>query len=152
MNEKNANFQTKINLLKERYQFDFVSLALTQSFEDSFVLKWKFAAGNLNHRYKRITLFSGKGIAGIVFKTGKPLLIQNINEEIYGKDLFNYPIIVSESLKSIGAIPLWKDQRVEGVLLVGFRKEKMVTSEHIESLQTEIGDNFQPFYGKERIV
>ena len=151
MKERQAKYQTEVNQLKDRYQFDLVSLALTQSVEDQFVLKWKYAAGNLNDRYKRITLYSGKGIAGIVFKTGKSLVIENIHKEIHGKDLFNYPIVMSESLQSIGAIPLWANHRVEGVLLVGYRNDQVITAPLIEQLQNEIAAVFQPFTGREML-
>lgn len=151
MMEGQAKYQAEVNQLKERYQFDLVSLALTQSVEDQFVLKWKYAAGNLNDRYKRITLYSGKGIAGIVFKTGKSLVIENIQKEIHGKDLFNYPIVMSESLQSIGAIPLWDNHRVEGVLLVGYRNNQVITTSLIEQIQSEIVDIFSPFTGREML-
>ena len=43
------------------------------------------------------------------------------------KILYNYPIVVAEGLKSFGAIPLYKYNRVKGVLLVGYRTEKKLT-------------------------
>ncbi|PAE14536.1 GAF domain-containing protein, partial [Virgibacillus sp. 7505] len=80
--------------IRKRWKFDFVSLALVQPAEDRFVLTWQYVSGNMNDRYKRIVLHSGKGVAGIVFKTGKAILLQNVNSDIGTRDLFNYPIIV----------------------------------------------------------
>ncbi len=68
-NQPGFHYQEEIDKLRERFRFDFVSLAWVQLAEDRFVLTWQYASGNLNERYKRIVLHSGKGIAGIVFKT-----------------------------------------------------------------------------------
>lgn len=145
-NQPNYQYQAEIEKLRDRFQFDFVSLALVQPAEDRFVLTWQYASGNMNDRYKRIVLHSGKGIAGIVFKTGKPMLIQNVNTDIESRDLFNYPIIVAEQLKSLGAIPLWEAARVQGVLLVGYRAENRLTQAAFDQFQEGLGREFGAFH------
>ena len=116
-NQPIFDYQSEMDKLRARFQFDFVSMALVRPAEDRFVLTWQYASGNINERYKRIVLHSGKGIAGMVFKTGKPMLIQNVNADIESRDLYNYPIIVAEQLKSLGAVPLWEGSRVKGFCL-----------------------------------
>ncbi|KAF9129301.1 hypothetical protein BGX30_013998, partial [Mortierella sp. GBA39] len=148
-NQPNYQYQAEIEKLRDRFQFDFVSLALVQPAEDRFVLTWQYASGNMNDRYKRIVLHSGKGIAGIVFKTGKPMLIQNVNTDIESRDLFNYPIIVAEQLKSLGAIPLWEAARVQGVLLVGYRAENRLTQAAFDQFQEGLGKEFGAFHAGE---
>ncbi|WP_374954625.1 GAF domain-containing protein [Paenibacillus sp. AR247] len=148
-NQPNYQYQAEIEKLRDRFQFDFVSLALVQPAEDRFVLTWQYASGNMNDRYKRIVLHSGKGIAGIVFKTGKPMLIQNVNTDIESRDLFNYPIIVAEQLKSLGAIPLWEAARVQGVLLVGYRVENRLTQAAFDQFQEGLGKEFGAFVAGE---
>ncbi|MWV44625.1 GAF domain-containing protein [Paenibacillus sp. HJL G12] len=148
-NQPNYHYQEEIDKLRERFQFDFVSMAMVQPAEDRFVLTWQYASGNINERYKRIVLHSGKGIAGMVFKTGKPMLIQNVNADIKSRDLFNYPIIVAEQLKSLGAIPLWENSRVQGVLLVGYRTEKRLDQAAFEQFQEKLGMNFGAFHARE---
>ncbi|KOR89545.1 GAF domain-containing protein [Paenibacillus solani] len=143
------DFQQAIDALRERFEFDLVSIAFVQSATDQFVLTWQYASGNLNERYKRIVLHSGKGLAGIVFKTGKPVLIQNVAEELDPNDLFNYPIIAAEQLLSVGAVPLWKDSRVAGVLLAGYRQENRLTSSRLHEFQQEIEPSIGPFLTKE---
>ncbi|MFD3260491.1 GAF domain-containing protein [Paenibacillus lentus] len=145
------DYQLAIDTLRERFDFDFVSIALVQSAANQFVLTWQYASGNLNQRYKRIVLHSGKGIAGIVFKTGKPMLIQNIEAELDPGDLFNYPIIVAEQLKTVCAIPLWKDSRVTGVLLVGFREENRLTSSLLDDFRQHLDPSFGPFFTRELV-
>ncbi|MCR1288112.1 GAF domain-containing protein [Shouchella clausii] len=143
------NYQQEIDDIRKRWKFDFVSLALVQPAEDRFVLTWQYVSGNMNDRYKRIVLHSGKGVAGIVFKTGKAILLQNVNSDIGTRDLFNYPIIVSEQLKSLGALPLWEGARVVGVLLVGFRKENVLNQPSFASFQESLGSTFGAFQIRE---
>lgn len=150
-NQPSFHYQEEIDRLRDRFRFDFVSLALVQPAEDRFVLTWQYASGNLNERYKRIVLHSGKGIAGIVFKTGKPMLIQNVAADLSSKDLFNYPIIVAERLKSLGALPLWEEKRVVGVLLAGFRTEYRLDEASFELFQRGLGTEFGAFGVREGV-
>ncbi|MEK3734899.1 GAF domain-containing protein [Paenibacillus sp. FSL M8-0334] len=143
------HYQQEIDGIRSRFQFDFVSLALVQPAEDRFVLTWQYVSGNRNDRYKRIVLHSGKGVAGIVFKTGKAMLIQNVSTDIEAKDLFNYPIIVSEQLRSLGALPLWEGSRVIGVLLVGFRKENELDEASFARFQNSLGASLGAFQIRE---
>ncbi|MCY9513782.1 GAF domain-containing protein [Paenibacillus apiarius] len=149
--EPNFDYQQEIDILRKRFDFDFVSIALVQPAENQFVLTWQYASGNLNNRFKRIVLHSGKGIAGMVFKTGKPMLIKNVNTDLDPKDMFNYPIIVSEQLQSLGAVPLWKNSRVAGVLLVGFRCENQLTESLLRAFQQGIEPNFGPCLTREMV-
>ena len=127
--------QALIDDIRNQLGYDFVSLALARSGANGYELTWQYAAGNLNERYRRIVLQSGKGIAGNVFKTGKPMLIVNADEEIDRRELYQYPIVVSERLVSIGAIPLFEADRVSGVLLVGYRSEQRVTPDALSQLE-----------------
>ncbi|MNO31044.1 GAF domain protein [compost metagenome] len=149
--ETNFEFQQAIDSLREVFDFDFASIALVQSAADQFVLTWQYVSGNLNNRYKRIVLHSGKGVAGRVFKTGKPMLIANIKTDLELNDLFNYPIIVSEQLQSVCAVPLWKEGRVVGVLLVGFRGEDRITDSLIHEFQQSIDPSFGPYFTRELV-
>ncbi|MTD29496.1 GAF domain-containing protein [Planomicrobium sp. YIM 101495] len=129
-----ADYQTQIEQLRSAAQYDFVAIALVEPAENQYVLKWKYGAGNLNDRFKKVVLKSGKGIAGIVYKTGKPLLIKNVSGFEDPTGLFNYPIVTFEKLRSIGAVPLWHNGRVAGVLLAGFRDTHKMTDEELELL------------------
>ena len=148
---KNFNIQQGIEHLRANFGFDFVGVALVQSAERHFELKWEFVTGNQSNRYRRIVLQSGKGIAGHVFKTGKPFLVEEVEKMFEEQDLFNYPIVVSEGLKSFGAVPLYKYNRVTGVLLVGYRVGKKLTLQGFEDFKQAIGPGFGPFYNGEKV-
>ncbi|MHA6258809.1 GAF domain-containing protein [Sporosarcina sp. CAU 1771] len=149
--QKTFNYQQEIDQIKHLFDFDFVALALVQQSEQRFAIKWECVSGNRSTRYKRIRLQSGKGIAGLVFKTGKPILAEDVNTTFGLSDLYNYPIIVAEGLESFGAIPLYKYNRVQGVLLVAFRTKDKMTTDLFEALKLEIGPSFGPFYNKEMV-
>ena len=152
MNQSPDQYQTIIDQLREELGYDFVSLAFAQSASDGFVLTWQFASGNLNDRYKRIVLQSGKGIAGIVFKTGRPMLVSDVTQELDPKEMFHFPILVSERLNSLAAIPLYQLDRVEGVLLAGYREQGRMTKEDFRRLYTSLNGQCGDFVIKEMSI
>ena len=143
------DFQEVISDIKDKYEADLVALAFIQPAQLEYVLTWQYAIGNINNRLRRIVLQTGKGIAGQVFKSGKPLIVRNVFDEYPSKDLFNYPIIVSEKIKSFCALPLYKKNKVQGVLLLGYRAEDKVTTELYERIIYNMNVDFPQFYGKE---
>lgn len=145
------NFEQAIQSIKEQFQFDFVALALVQSAQLRFVLKWEYVLGNRSDRYKRIVLQKGKGIAGNVFKTGKSLLITDVKNELGKGSLFNYPIIIAEGLTSFGAIPLYKEERVEAVLLAAFRDHRKMTVEQFVALEESVKEVFGTYYNQQMV-
>lgn len=149
--QQQFDFQEEIERLRAYFGFDFVGVALVQPAERRFELKWEYATGNKSNRYRRIVLQTGKGVAGHVFKTGKPFLVQDVATMFGKNDLFNYPIVEAEGLKSFGAMPLYKYNRVKGVLLVGYRTDNKLTAEGFLEFQRVIGSEFGPFYNKEMV-
>lgn len=149
MNPTSSCYQVLIDQLREQMGYDFVSLAFAESAVNDFVLTWKYASGNLNNRYKRILLQSGKGIAGIVFKTGSPMLVANVTDGLEPQEMYNYPILISERLTSLAAIPLYLTDRVEGVLLTGYREENRMSHEELRRLYEWLQGRFGDFEIKE---
>ncbi|WNS73785.1 GAF domain-containing protein [Bacillus sp. DTU_2020_1000418_1_SI_GHA_SEK_038] len=119
---------------------DFVGLALQN--KEGPDVRWHFAAGNSNEKYKRITVRYGKGIAGKVISTGSPITIKNFPEEITGKAL-EYPIMLAEKLVYAFAVPLFIKSVPKGVLLVGRRsntpiaeKEQLTVKQAAKGLES----------------
>ncbi|WJY26631.1 MULTISPECIES: GAF domain-containing protein [Sporosarcina] len=131
---------------------DFTALALVQPEERRFQIRWEYASGNLSQRYRRIVLQSGKGVAGTVFKTGKAIFAPDTEDYFKEKDLYNYPIIMAEGLESFAAIPLFKYNRVKGILLAGCRKKNCMDEEKFKLLQTLVAPTFGPYYSEEMSV
>lgn len=145
------HFLEEIKKIKSYFNFDFIALSNIQSAESNFAHKWEYVVGNRSSRYKKIVLQTGKGVAGKVFKSGRPLLVEDVETELSNLDLFDYPIVVAEGLTSFGAIPLYKNNRVKGVLLVAFRSERKVTPEMFLEFQRVVGPKFGPYYNKEMV-
>ena len=133
--QKSFNYQQEIDGLKDLFGFDFVALALVQPVEHRFEMKWEYVIGNQSTRYRRIVMQTGKGVGGVVFKSGKPLLVEDVDAMLGKDDLFNYPIVIAEGLKSFGAIPLYKYDRVKGVLLAAYRTENKMTPKSFLTLK-----------------
>ncbi|WP_042349270.1 GAF domain-containing protein [Bacillus massiliigorillae] len=150
MNEQaNLKIQQELDHIRNEFAFDLVTLTIVQKNIEFPTLKWHYASGNLNNRYKRIVLQSGKGIAGIVYKTEKPLLMKNITQEVPHSELISYPIIISERLKSLGAIPLFHQGCLVAILLVAFRYEDGVTEELFREFKQKVIPEFESFYSEE---
>ncbi|MGF2033686.1 GAF domain-containing protein, partial [Staphylococcus aureus] len=78
-------------------------------------------SGNKNNRFKLIILRKGRGLAGTVMKTGKRMVIANVGLALGPEEKIDYPILLSESLTAVLAVPLWYKNQVYGVLLFGQR-------------------------------
>jgi nitrogen regulatory protein A len=103
---------------------EFVALALQNEVGPD--VRWHYAAGNLNDKYKRITVRFGKGIAGKIISTGSPMMMSDFPTGIMGK-VTDYPIMLAEKLVSTYAVPLSFNAVPKGVLLIGNRKASTFT-------------------------
>ncbi|MDR2715154.1 MAG: GAF domain-containing sensor histidine kinase [Coriobacteriaceae bacterium] len=129
---ENAAYQQAVDDTYAAYGFDFVSLGLT-----AFIgapLKWIYGAGAADERYKRIVLPPGRGIGGIVIKSGKPMMFLDIDRQIDPREYSSYPIVFAEDLHSFCALPLTRQGRVVGALLCAFRSVQPQQKEVYHSL------------------
>ncbi|WP_066307664.1 GAF domain-containing protein [Bacillus sp. FJAT-29814] len=116
--------------LREQISCDFVGLAMQN--EAGPDVRWHYASGNLNDKYKRITVRFGKGIAGKIISSGSSMMIEEFPNNITGK-VTDYPINLAEKLVSTYAVPLFFNAVPKGVLLVG-KREKYVFSEQEQEI------------------
>jgi nitrogen regulatory protein A len=106
------------DLLLKEAGCDFVALALQNEIGPD--VRWHYASGNVNDKYKRITVRFGKGIAGKIISSGSPMMMSDFPNDIYGK-VTDHPIMLAEKLVSCYAVPLFFNGSPKGVLLVGKR-------------------------------
>ncbi|AIM17136.1 MULTISPECIES: GAF domain-containing protein [Neobacillus] len=117
--------------LKETIACDFVGLAIqNQTGPD---VRWHYASGNLNDKYKRITVRFGKGVAGKIISSGTPMMITDFPQGIVGK-VTDYPIMLAEKLVSTYAVPLFFNAVPKGVLLVGKRVKYIFSAQEQEKV------------------
>ncbi len=108
---------------------DFAAVAWTDALEQR--IKWQHASGSRNERYKRIQSTLGKGLIGDVFRSGRPLVIEEFSPRS-GDDPQEYPILLAENLKSMVCVPVTENAGIVGVLLVGCRETRKFTGKMIE--------------------
>lgn len=120
--------QEWLDATRAKWHCDFLGIAIAGDSEDGGrEIRWHFVSGNQSQAYQNIRLKKGRGIAGMVWKTGR---IQQ-DEDILRQPakFLEYPIARTERLAAMLAVPLVEKEQVCGVFAVGYR------SEH----------NFQPF-------
>ncbi|MEH7116640.1 GAF domain-containing protein [Neobacillus vireti] len=110
--------------LKEKVFCDFVGLAIQNRVGPD--VRWHYAVGNLNEKYKLITVRFGKGIAGKVISTGSPMRMANFPYQATGK-VTDYPIALAEKLNTCYAVPLFFNGVPKGVLLAGNRDSRVIS-------------------------
>ncbi|PNZ70313.1 GAF domain-containing protein [Staphylococcus croceilyticus] len=126
---KEEAFQDELNRLRIEEGYDFAGVALYEYSSTSSPIKWRYVSGSLNDRYKLIILRKGRGLAGMVMKTGKRMVMSQVSETLTPEEKIKYPILISEELTAVIAIPLCHNQQVYGVLLLGQRDEKPLPSD-----------------------
>ncbi len=130
---KEHGWVEQLRALRRQAGFDFAGLASAIRGRRT-LLVWREASGNRNTNYLKIVLEPGKGVAGGVFKRKKTMVVQNVPLQYNESEIVHTPILLAEDLQSFAAFPLWKDDEVEGVLMLGMRQEGMVTKERYEKL------------------
>ena len=116
------DYQAALDEIRVTERFDFAAIALPEDDSHCAIIKWKYASGNINNRYRMIVLRPGKGLAGLVIRTCARKVIADVDAELSQNDKLGYPIVLSEVLTAMIAIPLWKNNRVYGALLLGQRE------------------------------
>uniref|UniRef100_UPI004040CB1A Engineered fluorescent biosensor NitrOFF1 in the <<OFF<< State n=1 Tax=Escherichia coli TaxID=562 RepID=UPI004040CB1A len=116
------DYQDALDEIRETEKFDFAAIALPEDGPHSAVIKWKYASGNIDYRYRMIVLRPGEGLAGLVIRTGSRKIVEDVDTELSQNDKLGCPIVLSEALTALVAIPLWKNNRVYGALLLGQRE------------------------------
>src|SRR5690625_822984 len=152
MDEKiNNTFQDKIEKIRSRCTFDFIKLAFFQMPKNCKQVKQVYASGNISKRYLRMVIQTRIGLAGQVMKTGRPAFVIDVDKEIKPHNLQQYPIIMAEGLKSLGAVPLFESNQVIGVVLAGFRTSNKMTEERIHRFITKVKHEFKSLKDQELV-
>lgn len=140
----NQSIRDTLYRLKEKYEFEIIALTDTTNSRRNFTFKWKYVFGSENQRWKRMELRKGAGLPGLVLKTGKSLVIQDVSKIYDEEGLLRYPILYFEKVKSFVAMPIWSDDElVVGVLVLGNRKPSQISESKYESLKTDVEETLR---------
>lgn len=140
----NQSIKDILNCLKDKYHVDIIALTDTKNSRGNFTFKWKYVFGSENQRWKRMELRKGTGVPGLVLKTGKSLVIEDVTK-IYGdEELLRMPILYFENIKSFTAMPIWSDDEVVvGVLVLGNRTKRQISELEYETLKTDVEETLR---------
>ncbi|MET3292320.1 GAF domain-containing protein [Brevibacillus fluminis] len=130
-----------LSWLRDETNADFAAIALMEEHEQR--MRWQYASGNRNERYKKI-IFSRKGMIGNVLRSGRLMMIPSFFPKS-GDDPSEYAILLAEGLKSAVAVPVMHEESICGVLLVGCRQIRVFTEElsKIVSAAEWLGDTLR---------
>lgn len=119
MNElKRACIELQLQTMRDEAGTDVAALAWKD--EAGRGIRWISASGNRNERYKHMLLKPGRGLTGIVFRIGQPVVFDSDVPE-YQVMRHEYPIILSEQLQTAVLLPVKFGTETCGVLLLGSR-------------------------------
>lgn len=131
MNDSSSNSGTQeiqhavrslLENLREETGSDFAAIALYDP--ENKEIRWRIAFGALSERYRGIAIRIGKGIAGDVVSTGRPMIVASFPADVPENPL-EYPIMLVEQLVSCYAAPIGDERRVFGVLMVAQRTDRL---------------------------
>ncbi|HIV82724.1 MAG TPA: GAF domain-containing protein [Candidatus Salinicoccus merdavium] len=140
----NQSIRDTLQSLKEKYGFEIIALTDTTNSRGNFTFKWKYVFGSENQRWKRMEIRKGAGLPGLVLKTGKSLVIQDVSKIYDNEGLLRYPILYFEKVKSFVAMPIWSDDEiVVGVLVLGNRQPGQISESKYEELKTDVEETLR---------
>ncbi|WP_010677871.1 GAF domain-containing protein [Bacillus timonensis] len=102
--------------------------------QGSQTIRWEYAHGFTNNRYKNMVIRPGKGLSGSVVRFGTTMVL-DIDTPNRQRTRLQYPIMLAENLVSAVAVPVQMNGKVGGVLLIGSRTEVKYTTEQVELLK-----------------
>jgi nitrogen regulatory protein A len=120
---QNQEIQEELDSLCKITTSDFSGLAWIDQHDSR--IRWLYVSGNSNDRYKRLALKPGRGLAGLVLKLGRPIVIDaGMTDLELSRVQYDYPIMLVEHLQAAIAVPITVLNETRGVLLIGNRTDR----------------------------
>jgi nitrogen regulatory protein A len=137
----NEEIQDELDSLCKITTSDFSGLAWIDQHDSR--IRWLYASGNSSERYKRLALKSGRGLAGLVLKLGRPIIIDAGTTVLeLARIQYDYPIMLVEHLHTAIAIPICLNNETRGVLLIGNRTDRLYEENDLQ-LVTNLVERFE---------
>lgn len=147
---KQRELQALLEQMKIKTQVDFIGIAQNVARPgEPKEIRWVVVSGNLGEDYQKICLRIGHGIAGLVWRTGRPMYEKNIQSQ--HRRLMDYPIARLEKLDEVIAYPLLINRQVKAVLLIGNRIGNRETSSRLLPFMEQLEQSIE-YNGVEKWV
>jgi nitrogen regulatory protein A len=127
-----SDIRSALDALRETTGRNFSALAWKDA--NGYTVRWRYASGATNERYRRIVLQPGQGIAGAVLRTERPVQVNGL-ELRSGEDPRQYAIMLAEGLQSAAAAPVFVAGVVSGVALLGSREPKRFAESELAAVR-----------------
>jgi nitrogen regulatory protein A len=116
--------QPQLDQIRASTGSDFSGIAMEEQYHHR--IRWLAASGNCNERYSELAIRPGRGLAGLVIKLGRPVIVDAAMPASERERLRpDYSIMLVEHLQAAIAVPLALQDEISGVLLVGSRSERL---------------------------
>jgi len=133
----NEEIQVELDSLCKLTSSDFSGLAWVDQHDSR--IRWLYASGNSNERYKHLAQKPGRGLAGLVLKLGRPVIVDAGKTDIELAQLqHQYPIMLVEHLHTAIAVPLTLKDETRAVLLIGSRTERSYKENDLQLVSNQV--------------
>lgn len=140
----NQSVKDALHALQDKYNFEIVALTGTINNRGKSTFKWKYVLGSDSLRWQRMELRKGTGLPGIVLKTGKSLVVQDVSKIYNPEELFRFPILYFENIQGFVAIPIWNnDEVVVGLVVLGDREPRHISEAEYEAIKADVERNLR---------
>ncbi|CAM4258473.1 GAF domain-containing protein [Lacicoccus alkaliphilus] len=144
----NRTVKDELQELKEKYGFDIGALTEMNNARGTF--KWKYVLGSDSQRWKRMELRKGSGLTGVVLKTGKSLVVQDVLKIYSQEELFRLPILYFEKIRGFIAMPIWNNEEaVAGLVVFGDKQPRTISEEEYAAIKVDVEARLRPEFLKE---
>ncbi|WP_077620542.1 GAF domain-containing protein [Bacillus sinesaloumensis] len=130
--------EEKLHDLCTNTSSDFSAIANVD--QSSQTIRWEYAYGYTNNRFKNMVIRPGKGLSGSVVRFGTTMIL-DMDTPDRQRTRLQYPIMLAENLVSAVAVPINVNSKVCAVLLIGSRTEVKYTTEQVDLLK-KVADEF----------
>jgi len=134
--EYKVEIQTELDQLSVVTSSDFSSLAWMDPHDNR--IHWLYASGNSNERFLKLALKPGHGLAGLVIKLGRPIVVDAAKPDLE-RLRQEYSIMQLEQLRSSIAVPITMRYETCGVLLIGDRTERFYNENDLLIITSSAG-------------
>ncbi|SOC44482.1 GAF domain-containing protein [Salinicoccus kekensis] len=135
----NQSVKGVLQRLQKKHDFAIVALTGMINNRGNSTFKWKYVLGSDSQRWKRMELRKGTGLPGVVLKTGKSLVVQDVSKIYNPEELFRFPILYFENIQGFVAIPIWNnDEVVMGLVVLGDRAPRHISEAEYEALKADV--------------
>lgn len=94
-------------------------------------IRYECVTGNNTNRHIQMVKRPGNGIAGLVVRHGRPVIIDGTHPDL-AKAKMQYPIMLAEKLEAVLAVPIYRKDTVAGALLGAVRHARVFAPDEVE--------------------